>query len=596
MTSTIDSDGTGNTADRPDAPGSSSSPRREPSTDRPRAADISGGPAAALPGTGHAASTPADAPLGGAVWAALAGLIAAAAALATGELFSGLSTSIVSLPVAIFDVLVDFSPQGITSWSRETFGTNQKTVTVVGIVATTLVLGAVVGVASRRNRRIGVGAFVAAGLFGGWAAARSPLGSAFWSWVAALTTIAVGVFVLTRLLRWLPGSPADVADHRTADGAEAQYVGPAAFSSPARRRFLGVAGGAALFALFGSAVGRALRNGQNVESARTQVAAQLGGSSGGVLDSPSTVLDAVPASETFDAVEGISALVTPNDDFYRIDTAFSPPQVDPGDWNLTIMGMVDNEVTLTFDDLLAMDQIEEVITLSCVSNEVGGGLVGNAVWTGVPLSTLLDMAGVQDGATQIVGRSVDDWTGGFPTEVAYDGRPAMVALTMNGEPLPVRHGFPARLVVPGLYGYVSATKWLKEIELTTWEGYDGYWIPRGWAKEGPIKTQSRIDVPSNGATVPAGPTAVAGVAWAGKRSVDRVEVRIDDGDWIEATLSGELSENSWRQWMISWDATPGDHTIQVRATDGLGETQPPERTPVAPDGATGHHTIGVRVA
>jgi DMSO/TMAO reductase YedYZ molybdopterin-dependent catalytic subunit len=566
MTSIIDTDATGDTPDRSvTADGGAPAPA---DTASPAAADVAPG---------------------GAVWAALAGLIAAAAALATGELFSGLSASIVSLPVAIFDVLVDFSPQGITSWSRETFGTNQKTVTVVGIVATTLVLGAVVGVASRRNRRIGVGAFVVAGLFGGWAAARSPLSSAFWSWVAALATIAAGVFVLTRLLRSLPGSAADVVDHRTADGRPAEYVGPAAFASPARRRFFAVAGGAALFALFGSTVGRALRNGQTVDAARDQVATQLG-------DTPSAVLDAVPASETFDAVEGVSSLVTPNDDFYRIDTAFSPPQVDPADWNLTIKGMVDNEVTLTFDDLLAMDQIEEVITLSCVSNEVGGGLVGNAVWTGIPLATLLDMAGVQDGATQIVGRSVDDWTGGFPTEIAYDGRPAMVALTMNGEPLPVQHGFPARLVVPGLYGYVSATKWLKEIELTTWEGYDGYWIPRGWAKEGPIKTQSRIDVPSNGATVPAGPTAIAGVAWAGLRSVDRVEVRIDDGDWIEATLSGELSENSWRQWMISWDATPGDHTVQVRATDGLGETQPPERTRVAPDGATGHHTIGVRVA
>lgn len=583
MTSTIDTDGSGNTPERPDTPDRLDSPGSASSVSSSRTSAGADSPAPA------GATAPASDARGGALWAALAGLVAAGAALASGEMFSGLSSSIVSLPVAIFDVLVDFSPQGITSWSRETFGTNQKTVTVVGIVATTLVLGAVVGVASRRDRRIGIGAFVAAGLFGGWAAARSPLSSGFWSWVAALATIAVGLFVLTRLLRSLPGSAADVVDHRTADGVEATYVGPAVFASSARRRFFALAGGAAVFALFGSAVGRALRNGRTVDAARDQVATRIG-------DTGAAVLDAVPASETFDAVEGISTLITPNDDFYRIDTAFSPPLVDPADWNLTIKGMVDNEVTLTFDDLLAMDQIEEVITLSCVSNEVGGGLVGNAVWTGVPLAALLDLAGVQDGATQIVGRSVDDWTGGFPTEIAYDGRPAMVALTMNGEPLPVQHGFPARLVVPGLYGYVSATKWLKEIELTTWEGYDGYWIPRGWAKEGPIKTQSRIDVPNNGATVPAGPTAIAGVAWAGTRSVDRVEVRIDGGDWIEATLSGELSESSWRQWMISWDATPGNHGIQVRATDGLGEPQPPEPTPVAPDGATGHHTIGVRVA
>jgi hypothetical protein len=258
--------------------------------------------------------------------------------------------------------------------------------------------------------------------------------------------------------------------------------------------------------------------------------------------------------------------------------------------------MVDNELELGLDDLLAMDLVDEYVTLSCVSNEVGGDLVGNTWWTGVLLADVLDRAGVADTADQIVGRSVDGWTAGFPTEVAFDGRPAMVAVAMGGEPLPAEHGFPARLVVPGLYGYVSATKWLSEIELTTWDGFDGYWIPRGWAKDGPIKTQSRIDVPRRDATVAAGPTTIAGVAWAPTRSIDRVEVRVDDESWREARLSGELSDSSWVQWALDWDADPGSHRLQVRATDGTGETQTSELATPAPDGATGWHTVRVQVS
>jgi hypothetical protein len=242
-----------------------------------------------------------------------------------------------------------------------------------------------------------------------------------------------------------------------------------------------------------------------------------------------------------------------------------------------------------------MDRIEEFITLSCVSNEVGGDLVGNALWSGVALTDLLDLAGARSDATQIVGRSVDGWTAGFPTAVATDGRPAMVAVTMNGEPLPVEHGFPARLIVPGLYGYVSATKWLTEIELTTWDAFDGYWIPRGWAKEGPIKTQSRIDVPRPGATLATGPTPIAGVAWAPGRGIDRVEVRVDEGPWESARLSDALSEHTWVQWAHTWDATPGAHRLQVRATDGDGHTQTAELAPPAPSGATGYHTVRVEV-
>ncbi len=515
----------------------------------------------------------------GAAWAALSGLLAAGAALATGELLSGFSQSVPSLVIGIAEVFTDETPGGIVRWSIDTFGASQKTLLVWGITTVALLVGAALGVASRRDRRIGVAGFAAFGVLGGWAAARAALSADGWSWFSAILAALVGITVLIALLRWLPFSPATAA-------------GPAGLTStPDRRSFLGYAGAAAFFAVFGAGLGRSLRRNQSVEGARQQLAATLAESGAPTLTQPADV-----GRAGFEAVEGLSPLVTPNDDFYLIDTAIRKPQVDPASWSMRITGMVDDEIELTFDDLLAMEQIEESITLSCVSNQVGGNLVGNAVWTGVPLRTLLDMAGVQPGATQVVGRSVDGWTGGFPTEIAMDGRPAMVALTMNGEPLPIEHGFPARLVVPGLYGYVSATKWLSEIELTTWEDFDGYWIPRGWGKEGPIKTQSRIDVPRDGQTVDAGPVAIAGVAWAGLRSVDRVEVRVDGGEWIEAALSEELSESSWRQWLVEWDAAPGKHRLEVRATDGEGDVQTDAIAPPAPDGATGHHAVSFTVA
>lgn len=312
---------------------------------------------------------------------------------------------------------------------------------------------------------------------------------------------------------------------------------------------------------------------------------------------PPTTTTARRPNRYFDGeVGGISPIITPNRDFYLIDTAISKPVVRADTWRLQVTGMVDNPYTLNFDELLAMGLVEEAVTLSCVSNSVGGNLVGNAVWRGVPLRSILDRAGVQRGATQIVGRSVDNWNSGFPTPLAYDGRVALVAVSMNGEPLPRDHGFPVRLVVAGLYGYVSATKWLEEIRLTTWEGFDSYWVPRGWAKEGPIKTQSRIDVPRNGTRLPAGRVAIAGVAWAPSRSIERVEVQIDNGPWVRAELSLNMSINSWRQWLYAWDAKRGNHQIRVRATDGAGRTQTSQRTPPAPNGASGWHTISVSVA
>jgi len=303
------------------------------------------------------------------------------------------------------------------------------------------------------------------------------------------------------------------------------------------------------------------------------------------------------ATGTSVGVPGVAPFVTPNRDFYRIDIALAVPQVEADGWELKVTGMVARPLTFTLKDLLNRNLVETDITLMCVSNEVGGDLIGNARWLGVPLKELLNEAGVDPTvATQIVGRSVDDYECGFPTSAAFDGRDAIVALGMNGEPLPVEHGFPARLVVAGLYGYVSATKWLKEIELTTLDGFDSYWVPRGWAKQAPIKTESRIDTPRQAARLRTGANAIAGVSWAQTRGISKVEVRINKGEWQEARLGDELNKSTWRQWVYEWDAPAGSHVLTVRATDGAGEVQTAQRAEPIPDGASGWHSIAVTVA
>nr|MBA3287491.1 molybdopterin-dependent oxidoreductase [Acidimicrobiia bacterium] len=329
-------------------------------------------------------------------------------------------------------------------------------------------------------------------------------------------------------------------------------------------------------------LGRRIRAADSVETARRSA----------VLPRPSRAATP-PPTQPFE-VDGLSPYVIPNADFYRIDTALTTPQVDADRWKLRLTGLVDRPLELDYEELLSLDSIEETVTIACVSNEVGGRLVGNAVWQGVPLAALLERAGVQATATQIVGRSVDGFTAGFPVDVV-NGRTALVAYAMNGEPLPADHGYPARLIVAGLYGYVSATKWLEEIELTTWEAFDGYWVPRGWSKEGPIKTASRIDVPRSGARLVAGPQPIAGVAWAPSRGIDLVEVQVDDGSWQRAELGRVASGNTWVQWRLEWEAEPGEHIIRVRATDGDGVTQTEETAAPAPNGASGWHSRQVRV-
>ncbi|MCB5183322.1 molybdopterin-dependent oxidoreductase, partial [Streptomyces antimicrobicus] len=318
------------------------------------------------------------------------------------------------------------------------------------------------------------------------------------------------------------------------------------------------------------------------------------------LPPPAVPAPPVPAGAGV-AVPGAVPFVTPNRDFYRIDTALVVPRVDADDWSLTLHGDgVRTPLTLSFADLLARPLVEHDITLACVSNEVGGDLVGNARWLGVRLADLLREAGVRapsEGgpADQLVARSVDGMTIGTPVETVLDGREALLAVGMNGEPLPFEHGFPVRMVVPGLYGYVSACKWLRELRLTTFDAYDAYWVRRGWAARAPVKTQSRIDTPRAFATPRAGRVPVAGVAWAQHRGVERVEVRVDGGPWQEARLAAQDGVDTWRQWVWTWDAAPGHHVLEVRATDRTGTPQPERRTPPAPDGATGWHRVEVDV-
>jgi DMSO/TMAO reductase YedYZ molybdopterin-dependent catalytic subunit len=312
---------------------------------------------------------------------------------------------------------------------------------------------------------------------------------------------------------------------------------------------------------------------------------------------PASPAPLLPAGADLSAqVPGLTPLVTANRDFYRIDTAITVPQIRPGAYRLSLTGMFDSPRTYTLADLFGRaDLVERDVTLTCVSNEVGGRLTGTARWTGVPLGAFLRENGVQPGSTQLVCRSVDGMTIGAPTRAALGTENAMLAIGMNGEPLPVEHGFPVRMVIPGLYGYVSACKWLTAIEASTFEAFDAYWVQLGWAQQGPIKTGSRIDTPGAGRTLPAGRRPIAGVAWAQGRGISRVEVRVDGGDWQPAQLSPAVDDDIWRQWVLPFDFRPGSHLITVRATDGTGQLQTEQPADPAPDGASGWHAVRVLV-
>ena len=553
---------------------------------------------------------------------ALAGTAGAAVGLGFGELIEGASESIPSLVVAVSELMSDYTPGDVVRFSIANFGASQKTLLTVGIIVGSLVLGGVLGRFAVRGRpRVTLIGFALFGLLGGWAAARNPISPAAASWVVGLAAAALAAGTTLLLARRATVRPvAAPAALPTGPPPASAGDGRPREEATTRRAFFAYAVGAGAAALAMVGLGRALRGQSAAEQfleantlratpATTTTSPPTTTRAGAATESPTTTTSApasvgpsvkeqVAALDTLDDdVAGISSYVTPNDSFYRIDTAFGQvPQIDPANWRLRFTGMVDNPYEITFDEIQAMDLSDYVITLSCVSNRVGGNLVGNAVWTGVPLSVLLDRAGVQPGADQVVGRSVDDWTAGFPTPLVYDGRNAILAIGMNDEFLPTNHGFPARLVVAGLYGYVSAVKWIDEIHLTTWDGFDGYWVPRGWSKEGPMKTQSRIDVPDAGRGLTAGQTTpIAGIAWAPTRGIERVEVNIDNEGWLPCQLGEALGDESWVQWHREWTPSEGRHRIQVRATDGDGITQSGQEVDPAPNGAEGWHTITVTV-
>jgi len=500
---------------------------------------------------------------------AIAGLVAGAAALGGAELLAGILPGAVSPIIAVGDFVISIQPPGAKQFIVELFGEADKLLLNLFIAAVALGAAALIGVIARLRpgaALIGYGAF---GLLALGAGLRGPLAEP----LVVLIVAVVAVVIAVAAFRWLIGraaaSPGPIAE----------------MPEWGRRRFIGASIALVGASAAGGLLGRVLS--QNVPAS----AAPPGG-----IPAP---VDAVPTPEpaaSLTGVPGLTPIVTANSDFYRIDTALLVPRPDMNTWRLRMRGLVDRELELAYDELLAMPLFEQYVTIACVSNEVGGGLVGNALWRGVRLKDLFEQAGVQDTASQVVGRSVDNFTVGFPLVHALaDGRESMVAVAMNGEPLPANHGFPARLIVPGLFGYVSATKWLAEIELTTWDAFDAYWVPLGWSKEGPILTQSRIDTPHNGDRLTAGRVPIAGVAWAPDRGVRAVEIRIDEGGWIEAELSSPISDATWVQFVLHWDAAPGDHLVQVRATDGTGVVQTDQRTPPAPDGARGHHTIQVTV-
>lgn len=516
--------------------------------------------------------------------AAVAGVAAGGLALGISELMAGILRRTPSLVGAVGDLVIDWLPASVVHFGIETFGTSDKAVLVGAILVVSGLAAAGLGRLGIRAFHRGAVGFAAFGVVGALAAFRDP--EAGLAPVLGSTTLAVtvGIGALGLLLRLLPqkppasGSPVGTILTTAGDAGMAQPIGV-----PDRRAFLVAAGTAAGAAVAFSGLGRRLSRGR---AAASRGRYELPGVADPVSAPPAASID----------VPGVTPVVVPSSRFYQIDTRLlGPPAVDADRWRLRIGGLVERPYELDFSELLALPMVEEYVTLCCVSNEVGGELVGNAAWRGVRLAELLQRAGVNREGTQVVGRSVDGFTVGFPTEAVFDGRTALVAVGMNGEILPRAHGFPARLVVAGLYGYVSATKWLTEIELTRFDEFDAYWVPRGWSKIAPVKTQSRIDVPRTGADIGTGEVAVAGVAWAPDIGIAAVEVSVDDGPWERAELGASANENTWVQWVHRWTAAPGEHTLRCRATDDTGAVQTAQRQDPRPDGATGYHTVRVVV-
>jgi DMSO/TMAO reductase YedYZ molybdopterin-dependent catalytic subunit len=499
----------------------------------------------------------------------LAGIAAAAVALGVTQLIAVAFGPQADARTAIGSAIIDLTPGPVKEWTIQTFGTADKlflTVLVLGVIA---LIAAVTARWETSRVPVGSVAIVVAGIVG-CAAVLSRAGATVVDIVPTVIGTLCGVAVL-RLL--VSGRFTDAPEQQDPDSPD-----------PGRRLSLvtlGFLGAGALSGVAGVVLSRML---SSVSGDRESFAL------------PKIDVGAPPIPPTVQP-KGVAlrSFVTSNADFYRIDTALTVPQLSRGDWQLKIHGMVDREITYRFQDLDRFDVVEKVVTLTCVSNPVGGDLISNATWTGYRVRDLLAEAGVHPDADMAMSMSIDGFTAGTPVEALTDKRDALLAVAMNGQPLPTEHGYPARLVVPGLYGYVSATKWVVDLELTRFDQAEAFWTQHGWSAKGPIKTESRIDVPRSGQEVDKGPVTFGGIAWAQNRGVRAVEVRIDDGNWQPAELGASYSNDTWRLWSFNWQAQPGSHTITVRATDNTGAVQTPDEASPVPDGATGWHSVAFTV-
>ncbi|PRB12744.1 oxidoreductase [Microbacterium sp. MYb72] len=491
------------------------------------------------------------------------GIVAVLLGAGLGELVAAFFAASASPFAAVGGALIDLAP----AWAKDTaialFGTGDKIALLTGIAIVLAAVAFGAGMLERRRRSVGAAVVAAIGIAGAVIAViRTDLGL-----LAALPSLVAGGAGAMTLRALVSLGETEQESAQDQD----------------RRRFLiwtGAATAAGLLAVAASRI--ATGASRAVEAVRAALR----------LPAPATSAPAVPATAEL-GIPGLAPVVTPNADFYRIDTALVVPQVDPKDWSLRVHGMVDREVVLTWDELIASPLTEADVTLACVSNTVGGDLIGNARWLGLPVREVLARAGVDADADMVLSTSIDGFTASTPLEALTDDRDALLAIGMNGEPLPIPHGFPVRLVVPGLYGYVSATKWVTELEVTRFDRATAYWTTRGWSERGPIKLQSRIDVPRG--SIDAGDTVIAGMAWQQHVGVRGVEVRIDGGPWRPATLATAISDDTWVQWSLPWAAESGQHDIECRAVSADGVTQTDALAPPAPDGATGWHRISVTV-
>lgn len=501
----------------------------------------------------------------GSWWAALAGVVSVGLGLGVAELVAGLVAPTAGPVLVVGSAAIELAPPWAKDAAIALFGTGDKAALLVGIGLVLLVGAAGTGVLERHRPPWGRVLLLAGGLLGAVAAATRPEATVLVV-VPALTAAVVAVVALTLLVRRVPEAEPHPGD-------------------PDRRQFLTWMGGAAAIGVLAAVAGNAIQAGAR---AATAVREAL------TLPRPAVPAPPVPADAEL-GISGLAPVITPNADFYRIDIALQVPRIDPTGWTLRVHGEVDREIELGWDELLALPLEESITTLACVSNEVGGDLIGTATWLGYPIRKILERAGPKAGADMVLSRSPDGFRAGTPLEVLQDeGVDAILAVGMNGEPLPLEHGFPVRMVVPGLYGYVSATKWVTELEVTRFEDQTAFWTDRGWSQRGPVKLSSRIDVPRD-RTVDAGRVVVAGVAWHQHVGVAGVQVQVDDGAWEDAELATAISADTWVQWRWDWDAAPGSHVLRVRATGADGEQQTDVVRDVVPDGATGLHEVLVEV-